>query len=320
MNKLLKKINTFAFLIFVNMQIFGQGYQGYNPFDPFINQQTLEGPIQHDGFDDGHGPNSPTPPTPTVYSLNIMTYNIWRDSRRFNKHKDVINESGAEVVAIQEMLGTNKYHDLKAKTNMDGSFCVFHESDPFDEDYGIVLLWKKAKTGNPTAVTKRIVDTTDGKDGNKKAYLIVEFNDYMVICTHYSTKQSDNENISQLIISDEKVQICKNSGKPIYIAGDFNCRYDNEAIKKFTRDNNYVVLNETLQVDGKFVHATKKDGSMIDLILEYNGNSNKSTLWKGRPSSFKSKWLGKCIICKVPYACPLHVSDHKPYLVKRKYK
>ena len=267
---------------------------------------------------------------PDTYT--IMIYNLCHFSKNFNKHKYIINGVGADVVALQEMKKTSRFKDLKRETGMDGEFCIFPKpfwfeiiTGGFVPNYGIVLLWKTSRVGAPT-ITKRIVDTpNDDNDFHKKAYMIAEFSDLCIICTHYSLNRNDNQTITNQILSENIVQRCKNTGKPVYIAGDFNGSL--YATKIFTdSSNNFTVLNKTDKYPNTniFVDATKKDGSMIDLIFEYNTNPNHQTLERGIPSSFSDNWLGevKKDIFKQPYLYPKNdgVSDHRPYFVKVKIK
>ena len=72
---------------------------------------------------------------------------------------------------------------------------------------------------------------------------------------------------------------------------------------------------------------TRKDGSMIDMILEYNTNPNKACVERGIPSSFPESYLGEptthhCLFFEWVTLEPKKtaVSDHRPYRVKVKIK
>ncbi|MCL2073824.1 MAG: endonuclease/exonuclease/phosphatase family protein [Marinilabiliaceae bacterium] len=319
MNKLLKKIITFAFLIFINMQIFGQGGWDPNPFDVYWFTDmvhSLEWLNQHPWFE----PPSSGSGGEKTHTLNLMTYNLWRGSARWGEHKNVINGSGAQVVALQEMLGSNRFKRIKKKTHMNGSFLITDDcANWLFQDYGIALLWNDLIT-SPT-ITHRIT--------SQSPYIIEVFTNYCVVCVHYPLTEANQTFMSNTILTDPVIVACQNNNRPIFIAGDFNCSpwANKEPIKAFT-DVGYEVLNfmgtyEDPPNSGnyKWDHATKKNGTMIDLILEYSTKSNKTTLWKGIPSSFPSNWLGKCDCCECDLCpCHDHVSDHYPYLVKRRWR
>jgi len=127
MKKYLKILCIFAFLCF-NMQMFGQGiYHNGNWYNCFtIHFEGLMHPIDMEcpgGWvpGGGSGPGTGTGSN-NEFHLNIMTYNL---NQKLRKPKEIIKDSGAEVVAIQEMLSGTKYGRLKRKTDMDGTFLVF---------------------------------------------------------------------------------------------------------------------------------------------------------------------------------------------------
>ncbi|MCL2072505.1 MAG: endonuclease/exonuclease/phosphatase family protein [Marinilabiliaceae bacterium] len=338
MKKYLKFLAIFALLLSV-LEINGQECAGYwdewdqvasgegtpSFFPPGYNPVRFLGDLWDDGHNDPGSPHHPGNQGPTTYSsLDLMTYNLYRNSARYGKHKDVINGSGANIVALQEMLGSNRFNRLKKKTSMNGNFLITDNcANWFFQNYGIALLWKNY----------HLPDITQRINPNLSPYIIGEFTSFCVVCVHYPLNKNDQTSMSNTILADPVIVACQNAEKPIFIAGDFNRSpwgdNENYPIKAFT-DQGYEVLNflgtyEDPPNSGnyKWDHATKKDGSMIDLILEYSTKSDKSTDWgfSGIPSSFPSSWLGKCDCCEKGWCpCQQHVSDHFPYLVKRRWK
>ncbi|MCL2073818.1 MAG: endonuclease/exonuclease/phosphatase family protein [Marinilabiliaceae bacterium] len=321
MNKLLKKIITFAFLIIINMQIFGQGWQWGNPYDVywFTNMvHSLEWLKENPWFEP---PGGGTGSGNGQFYVNIMTYNL---NTKLKKPKEIIKDSGAQVVAIQEMLGTNPFKRLKKRTDMDGSFLVL------DSDYnswvysswGIVLLWKKPHTsgnvGTPT-ITHRSSSDEDGT-----GYIIGEFYNFCIVCVHYEASEYDKGiQTSNAIIADDIVTACKNKGKAIYIAGDFNYEPGTDVIDILTDSEfNFKVLNKHNDGD----HATYEHKSLgwqhIDLILEHNTTPypKKQLIWRGRSPSFDIDRLGWAWWCDNWWDFwkfwQSNISDHIPYLVK----
>ncbi|MCL2072502.1 MAG: endonuclease/exonuclease/phosphatase family protein [Marinilabiliaceae bacterium] len=343
MKKYLNFLAIFALLVSI-VKINGQECSGYwDEWDQvasgeetpsFFHPNVIIKRFRWDQWDDGHNngnPNNPgSPGNPgqgnngyNGYSvdLHLMTYNQWRGSARYGKHKDVINGSGARVVALQEQLGLKRFNRLKKKTGREGTFLVTDScANGLCQYYGIAMLWKKSEIGiSPTIYHRRVTLPQQDNYSNKAPYIIGEFSSYCVVCVHYPLVSENQVAMSDAILADPIIASRIEDERPIYIAGDFNCDYDNEAVKRFTRDNNFYVLNdkEFSYQNGKriFEHATKKDGSMIDLILEYNPKYNKTVSWRGIPSSFSPGWLGPCVLCN-NLICPFHVSDHFPYYVK----
>ena len=71
----------------------------------------------------------------------------------------------------------------------------------------------------------------------------------------------------------------------------------------------------------------KKDGSMIDMILEYNINPNKACTWRGIPPNFHDCNLGEPTTHHFLFfewvtlePKKTAISDHRPYLVTVKTK
>ncbi|MCL2073232.1 MAG: endonuclease/exonuclease/phosphatase family protein [Marinilabiliaceae bacterium] len=338
MNKFLKILITFEFLIFVNMQIFGQGMEDdWDDWDDWGDCYWCDDgwfsddEDQYGGDDDDNGycylcmglnnNNYCTcePPITTYFyrdTLTILTYNLWRDSKEFDKHKIVINQNMPDVVALQEMLGTKLFKELKSDTGLYGEFFITSKGVwlfglEIKKDYGIAMLWDYSRTGWPLTKNTKI----SGNGSNKRVDMIAEFPKFCFVCVHYShNNKGYREFHSYELISDSWVQNCKKQGKPIYIAGDFNCSpWRNSVPISIFRDDGYDVLNDTTRYEDppnsgkwKWNHATKEDGSMIDLILEYNTTPNKEIIWRGI-RGFPKSFLGT-------------VSDHKPYHVYVKFK
>ena len=310
MNKLLKKIITFAFLIIINMQIFGQGWQWGNPWDVYWFTDmvhSLQWLNEHPLFDPsgGGGPGV----LPRVTELIIMTYNIQR-CKEPEKHAAVINASNPDIVSIQEMKHQSRYDKVKQKTGLSGKFSYFPPKPPLNIRSGHATLWKTTTVGTPTCRHEIInLPQTDSYNIKKAAYTALYFRDFNFVSTHYPPKYTINKNaMSDAILNDG---VSSSAVKPVYMAGDFNCNPDSEVIKKFTNPtppNQYhtfdVLNNLAKEANGKYIDWTGPDGvgHMIDLILGNNRNSNKEILEQGIP------WYDN------------EITDHKPYRVKIKIK
>ena len=241
--------------------------------------------------------------------LTIMTYNLWSNDK-ISEHAEVITKSGADIIAIQEMRKTPNFNSLKNKTGLNGEFYVLKGGgwaifEWMIPDYGIALLWKPT-LGTPI-IHKKYIDIPGGGSDNdsRRGYIIAEFNDYCFISTHYSLNPEQRIEMTNKILNETIVQSYKNSGKPVYIGGDFNEQPHEPAISMFTNPSNgFEVLNDTFSP----THATF-GGKYIDLILEHNTNPNRAVIDRGIPSCIP--W---------PTGWITVVSDHYPYYVKVKFK
>lgn len=250
-------------------------------------------------------PQSPSYPD----AITIMTYNI--EKRYYKQHGRIIASASPDVVAVQELHEaphTSNFHKLLAETGIRGVFkttCL--RLDAFNAKYGIALLYNENTVGKPIKITtKRIKKLKGSTDADvKRAYIIAEFRDFIFISAHFANDVNDRLNMASSILSEDFVQ---NYRKPIYIAGDLNEKPNGEdsrhqAVQLF-KQNNFTVLNDTtVEASGKYKHATRASGAMIDLILEYNTNPNRKTEYRD-----------------VHPDATYDTSDHLPYIVKVKLK
>jgi Uncharacterized protein conserved in bacteria len=222
-------------------------------------------------------------------TLSIMTYNLWQNHGDYSEHARVITNSGADVVALQELKGS-KFKKLKKETGLQGV------------KYGLNiyngLLWKPS-LGKPK-VKHNLVMCWKEKD-KFRAYSIAEFNDFVIVFTHYSLSSDGRIKITEKILKED---IVKNYQKPVYVAGDINeSPHNGKAIALF-RDAGFEVLNDTTRYDnGRYHHNTRYRGEMIDLILEKNTNPSREIINRGIPADADTTYT---------------ISDHLPYVVRVK--
>lgn len=236
--------------------------------------------------------------------LNMMTYNIWRKSNKFAEHAQVITQSNADIIAIQEIKGASNFKKLKKDTNLDGEMCATEGKmgwliDWMKADYGICVFWKPS-LGTPI-ITKKTIKSSSKDADKRRAYIIAEFDEFCFISTHYSLDSNDRITMTNAILSESVVINCINTNKPVYIAGDMNEQPGDTAINIF-ENANFVVLNDTSNSN----HFTDPDREKhIDLILEHNVNPSRELIWRGIPDGADWSYT---------------VSDHLPYLIKLNYK
>lgn len=247
----------------------------------------------------------------SFHIVTMMTYNLYIESTgKYKKHAEVIKESKADVVSVQEVKGEYRFNNtLKNNSGYEGKMCSTTTKGP--DKYGIGLLWNPNTLDEPEVHSKTIpcLPIDKDKDG-VRAYMVAEFRDFCFVATHFSLIDSCKEKMANSILNNEYVQKCNTIGKPVYIAGDLNANPKHEAIRIF-KDNGFMVLNRTDTLEnGKYIDSTMSKGRMIDLILENNTNPYHKTIFRGVPfdSTQKVQFLKD------------KISDHFPYRVRVKVK
>lgn len=228
--------------------------------------------------------------------LDIMTYNLGpdRNIEYYDRHAEIIKESGADVVSLQEVRGVvTRYNRLIEKTRYKGKMGVTINFLGFR--YGIAMLWNEAKIGAPISVRVELINTPNDDDP-KRAYIVAEWDDYIVIATHLPLNATDSYNMVTQMLNESFIT---NYRKPVYLAGDLNPN-PSSAIELPVAAG-FEILNDTANLG----HATRPGNTLIDLILELNNNPSRELIWRGIPDSSDDSYT---------------ISDHLPYLVKLNYK
>ncbi len=244
----------------------------------------------------------------SVHLVSFMTYNLKGRSNHYVKHAQLVKNSKADVVAIQELRGDRKYKILKEESGYSAKWVRTIA------DYGIAMMWNPESVGEPLWIWSRLVSTYDKWSEICRAFIVAEFWDFCFVSTHLSLEKSGRKRMAELILDNKIVKDCKNKGKPVYIAGDMNEKLgsdDSKAIPKF-REKGFEILNNTEKVPDteKYVDSTQKGGNMIDLILEYNTNPYHKTINRGVPMNKEER----------EQFFEDKISDHLPYFVKVKIR
>ncbi len=247
--------------------------------------------------------------------LTLMSYNLWNVSfaNSQTKHAEVISIINPGVVALQEITGRANFNNLKAQTGMSGEmFRTGYKDIGGDGNWayqsGIGILWKPA-FGTPSITSKKPGTLSYG---NHVAYMVAEFNDFCFVCTHYPVNVNNAERkrkeVTELILNDSVVLVCKNANKPIYVAGDLNSKSTDRSIKLF-EENGFEVLAKVKTYPTFDKHNTGDSipSDEADYIIEYNKNWNHKKFTAGRVSMF-------------PSYDHETASDHYPVYVKAKLK
>ncbi len=178
------------------------------------------------------------PATGNAKSLKVMTYNIKNgfgmdDVRDPARIGTVIDKHMPDIVAVQEVDSmTNRsgkryvLGELAAQTAM---YPVYSPAIDYDGGkYGIGMLTKK----KPMNI-KRIA--LPGRE-EKRALLILEFEDYAVGCTHLSLTEEDAFASTGIILEEAK----RLMPKPLVLMGDFNSLPDSPVMKALGKEFKYI--------------------------------------------------------------------------------
>lgn len=168
--------------------------------------------------------------------VRILSYNVHACSPEgstvadYDAIAEYIKESGADIVALQELDCRNKRHaedqirELASRCGMKGHFT---KSIRFrGGEYGIGMLFRE----RPLTIDELKLP---GKE--PRSLLSMEFDEAIYIVTHLCLLE-ENQVASMEIIGDYADSIAV-KGKPIFIAGDFNVEIDSCAfVDLFHRD------------------------------------------------------------------------------------
>ena len=204
-------------------------------------------------------------------SLRILSYNVRNckgmdNLTDYQRVADVINKIAPDVVAVQELdsvtqrnNGVYSLGELAKRTLMHATYAP--SIDFQGGKYGIGMLSKEKPLG-----FKRI--SLPGKE-EKRSFLIVEFADYMVCCTHLSLTKED-QLASVGIISGELEGI----QKPVFMAGDMNSEFES-AVQVSLREK-FITLNNPKQP----TFPSDKPSECIDYIYQLSNGQPCTVLQK----------------------------------------
>ena len=165
--------------------------------------------------------------------LRLMSYNI-RNAKGLDGKTDtkriaaVVDRFSPEVVAVQEIDSiTGRSHGRDFLAEIAGHTGMRHVYAPaidFDGGkYGVGILCRKKPL-------KEIRVALPGRE-EKRTLLAVEFEEYVVACTHLSLTEEDR--LASLAIIDSVAALFD---KPFFIAGDFNSHPEDAFMREFTKD------------------------------------------------------------------------------------
>ncbi len=282
--------------------------------------------------------------------LTIMTCNLgpmkYRD--RHSDHAKVIKASGADIVSVQEVKGESIFNALRSETGFKGEMCTTMKiENPFGDpfySYGIALLWNEAKLGKPLSVTPHKIERKlpSADSDERRAYIVAQWDDFVVIATHLSTDVDDNKRMVTAILAEDVVI---NYNKPIFIAGDLNPRPKADAsprpdgyeTKTCLQANGFEILNvmhdmqqagpdypeDPYTVAHYHLHTTSGKnlpGGQVDLILWKNQKPDSRIVGRGVPECLLAEDKTNDYPGGQYRSWRFEISDHHPYVVKVKLK
>ena len=191
-------------------------------------------------------------------TLRIMSYNICNaqgldNEISYERISNIIRRASPDVIALQELDSitersgkTDVLSVLGALTSM---YSVYGASIGFEGGkYGIGVLSKEKPLS-----WRRIA--LPGRE-EPRSLLMVEFDEYIFCCTHYSLNAEDRV-ASSKIINKEATSF----GKPAFLAGDFNAQPEANEILELTAS--WKMLNNPKQ----FTFPADKPVETIDYLF-----------------------------------------------------
>lgn len=227
-----------------------------------------------------------------------MSYNI-RNAKGldnvtdYQRLADVILREAPDVVAVQEVdsvTGRSKGVDvLKKLAEKSLMHAVYGASIPYDGGkYGLGVLSKERPLNHYSVALP-------GRE-EQRQLLVVEFEKYVLGCTHLSLTEEDRMQSLALIRKE-----AAKSGKPFFLAGDLNADPESDFIKEL--QNDFALLNN---VKNATFPANEPRGC-IDYIAYYN------------PEKIKREDRLFTVLSSRVVAEPV-ASDHRPVVVNVRFK
>lgn len=196
----------------------------------------------------------------TEKPLRLMSYNIHNGIGMdgitdYARIAAVIDSLNPDIVAVQEVDSvTRRSNGRDVLAEIAGHASMNHVFAPaigYDGGkYGIGLLSRELPLGYYSVALP-------GRE-EERTMLVVEFESYVFACTHLSLTEADRDASLPIILAT-----AGKSGKPFFIAGDFNAEPQSRFMRNFMEK--FTVLSAT---DGKTCPADRPE-EMIDYIAVY---------------------------------------------------
>ena len=206
-------------------------------------------------------------------AIRVMSYNI-RNARGLDNKVDyqriaaIIARANPDVVALQELdSATNRSNRVDVLSQLSGltaMYSVYGASIHFDGGkYGVGVLSKQKPIS-----WKRI--PLPGRE-EARSLLVVEFDDYVFCCTHFSLIGEDR--ITSVEIINQTAMVFE---KPVFLAGDINATPESPVLNAF--EKNWTVLSNMKQPTFPADHPAQT----IDYILGYTPKGFSYSVWQAQ--------------------------------------
>ena len=236
-------------------------------------------------------------------TLSIMSYNI-RNAKGldevtdYRRLADVILREAPDVVAVQELDSvTGRSKGIDVLGEIAGRVLMYHvygASIPYDGGkYGLGVLSKERPLNHYSVVLP-------GRE-EQRQLLVVEFERYVIGCTHFSLTEEDRMS-SVDIIKEEAAKV----KKPFFLAGDLNAVPESDVMTRLQKD--FLLLNDVRN----FTIPADNPNRCIDYIAYYTGENDDSEEKKSREKPFTV--LSNRVVAESV------ASDHRPVVVTIRFK
>ena len=207
----------------------------------------MEGTAQESVMQNGHNQ------TITILSYNVKNCLGMDGVTDYKRVAEIIKRINPDIVALQELDSATQRSKgivvLDELASLTGMHKTYGASIGYQGGkYGIGLL-----TAEKPVAWKRV--PLPGRE-EKRSLLIVELNDVVIGCTHFSLDEEDRLE-SALIVNDS----FKAYSKPVFLAGDLNAVPGSAVIKSIK--SRWNILNDTAM----FTIPADKPRKCIDFIL-----------------------------------------------------
>ena len=199
-------------------------------------------------------------------TLKVMTYNIRNGNgmdkvRSYERIADVILKHNPDVVAVQELDSMTKRSN---QTYVLGEVAKLTRMKDF---YGPAISFSGGKYGVGILSKKQPLKVSQhplpGR-GEKRTFLMAEFEDYIFCCTHLALTEEDR-NLSLAII--DSIAACQT--KPFIITGDMNAEPGSDFVNGLQK--NYRIFNNLKQP----TWPAPEPREMIDYIAVWKEHSEE---------------------------------------------
>ena len=217
--------------------------------------------------------------TVRIASYNVGVFAKW-DGSSIGLTADLMKELNPDVIALQELdscaTRTGNLYQLEefAAAMGDWGYTYAPALKPFQGGaYGVGETWNPERM---KIVDKFNISLPKLKGSETRAVVVVEFEDMVVAGTHLDHR-NDSSQLAQAVIVTETLQAkYAESGKPVFVCGDFNAYPDSKTISycrehwdilSSTEKTTYPRWKEVKAMESEPATIEATPGNCIDYIM-----------------------------------------------------